>query len=36
MDLTIGVDINGVFVDMHAIDEIRGVAEIKEGGKCWQ
>ncbi len=33
VDLTIGININGVFVDMHAIDAIRGAArfEKKEG-----
>ncbi len=35
VDLMIGMDINGVFVDMHGADVIRGVACIEEGEKCW-
>ncbi len=35
MDLTIGINIDGVFVDMHADDAIRGVAGIEEGGKIF-
>ncbi len=33
VDLTIGTNIDGVFVDMHAIDAIKGVAGFKEGEK---
>ncbi len=36
MDLMIGMDIDGVFVDMHAADAIRDVACIEEGEECWQ
>ncbi len=36
VDLTIGVDIDGVFVDMHAINAIRDATKIDEGEKCWQ
>ncbi len=35
MDLTIGRDIYGVFVDMHVANAIRGVACIKEGEKMF-
>lgn len=35
VDLTIGRDIYGVFVDMHAANGIRGVACIKEGEKMF-
>ncbi len=35
MDLTIGINIDGVFVDMHVDDAIRGVAGIEEGGKIF-
>ncbi len=31
LDLTIGTYIDGVFMDMHAVDAIRGVIGIKEG-----
>ncbi len=33
MELTIGTCIEGVFVDMHETDVIRGVARFEEGGK---
>ncbi len=33
VDLTIGININGVFVDMHATNAIRGVVGIEEGEK---
>ncbi len=33
MDLTIGTCIEGVFVDMHETNVIRGVARFEEGGK---
>ncbi len=30
VNLTVGTDIDGVFMDMHAIDAIKGVAGIEE------
>ncbi len=36
MDLMIGMDMDGVFVNMHATDAIRGAACIEEGEECWQ
>jgi len=33
VDLMIETNINGVFVDMHAIDAIRGATRIEEGEK---
>jgi hypothetical protein len=32
-DLMIGINIDGVFVNMHVADAIRGVASIEEGEK---
>jgi hypothetical protein len=31
VDLTIGIDVDGVFMDMHATNATRGVACIEEG-----
>ncbi len=33
VDLTIGTNIDGVFVDMHVVDVIRGATCIEEGEK---
>jgi len=33
VDLMVGININGVFVDMHVVDAIKGAASIEEGEK---
>jgi len=35
VDLTIGTFIEGVFMDMHEINVIRGATRFEEGKKCW-